>query len=339
MDGPTHVMPHPAPGWMGPVGPHIGGPLEEGASGNANPHGDDGAAAGDVEMQNVQAEVADDEIAQDDGQLDGSARTCTDLVLSGVGLDFAASGGIQSSIAQPLEPPSFGNQVIDHLLTFISPAIIDFHTFANLSIFIIVLSTKVPSYIIDESILWYLANVVVGTDELVTEQGLIQKKTETKMDEVMKGTDEAEGDDDVRIIPNEDFTQRRKNPRKRRAKKLCAPLSAEFVMCSRRLNKDLDGFRNKELKLALDEGSMKVGGLDAESSDDEGNVKTLMPTPLAMVPATDEAPVFFKPRPSEQAEPAPFLSVENVQAMAIGFLNMQPGTVSSAALFEYSDEE
>lgn len=118
------------------------------------------------------------------------------------------------------------------------------------------------------------------------------------------------------------------------------PLISEFVRRSKRLNKDLDGFHYKELMLALAEESRKENATeDDDTEEDLDDGQTLMPKPLATVPATDEASVFFVPTAPEQVKPAPFLDVDNVQAMATGFLKMQPGAVSSAALFESSDDE
>lgn len=50
-----------------------------------------------------------------------------------------------------------------------------------------------------------------------------------------------------------------------------------------------------------------------------------MPRALAMVPATDKAHVFYAPPSIDHVEPAPFLGMDNVQALATGFLKMQPG--------------
>ncbi|RCV33250.1 hypothetical protein SETIT_7G068400v2 [Setaria italica] len=80
-------------------------------------------------------------------------------------------------------------------------------------------------------------------------------------------------------------------PRKRRDKKMKEPLDVRFVRRSRRLKKDLQGFR------------------------DEASAAAPAPTPLEAVPS-----------------PAPHLSVENVQGIATGFLQIQPMVVSAEAL-------
>lgn len=176
-------------------------------------------------------------------------------------------------------------------------------------------------------------------DEAENKQDKVLMLPSVGHDEKLKDAEIEVDDDEVRIIPIEEFTPKSKNPRKRRAKKLRAPLSSEFVRCSKRLNKDLDCFRNKESMLADAEGSMMEDISEGGAYEEEAHEgKVLMPRALAMVPETDEAPVFYAPPSAEQVEPAPFLGVDNVQALATGFLKMQPGAVSSAALLESSDE-
>ncbi|KAF8724294.1 hypothetical protein HU200_021323 [Digitaria exilis] len=85
------------------------------------------------------------------------------------------------------------------------------------------------------------------------------------------------------------------------------PLEAKFVPRSVRLNKEVDGFK--------DEASAAA----AASVD----MQAIMP---------------YAAKASSYGKPAPHLSVENVQGIATGFLQIQPVAVS-AAILDVSDDE
>lgn len=164
-------------------------------------------------------------------------------------------GGIQSSPIQSMGPASFGNQVITHIHISIPHTIINVRIFAHLSIFIIDLSTQVHAFIIDKSVLWFFAKVVVGLDDAENEQDKVSMLPSAEQEGKLKEGDLEVDDDEVRIIPTAEFTPKSRNPHKRQAKKLCAPLSAEFIRRSKHLSKDLDGFHNKDSKVAHVAGS------------------------------------------------------------------------------------
>ncbi|CAL5089301.1 unnamed protein product [Urochloa decumbens] len=140
--------------------------------------------------------------------------------------------------------------------------------------------------------------------------------------------DEAD-EDELRFITKEEAVT--KTPRKRRAKKLCTPLSKEFVRCSIRLNKDLQGFKDQESR---DDFSSSKAGEDLPEQEPVLQM-TMEPVPLAIVPPQ----TYVGQAAEHDSTPAPFLSVENVQAMATGYLKMQAGSVSATALLESSDDE
>lgn len=90
VDGPTHGMPHPALGWLGPVGPQLGGHAEEGASAAANPVGDEVDAPNNVAVgmdlndEPLGADV-DSVLEPEDAMPQGDASLC-----SGAVADFQA---------------------------------------------------------------------------------------------------------------------------------------------------------------------------------------------------------------------------------------------------------
>ncbi|CAO2206063.1 unnamed protein product [Urochloa humidicola] len=319
-DGPVHPIPHPAPSWMGPPLPH-----GQAAEGNVDEvASDNGGAAG-----NVDAEMED--VVQGDPNVDANAemdvgRGARNSPFSGALADFAASGGIKS--LSPKGPSVALNQVITLLRLLPPPLPICCSPFNHLSSFVIDLSTKVPSYITGETVLWFLAKVVMVPDEVGQ-----------PLERVEVGEN-----DEVSIISKEEATSSTKKPKKRRARKPRAPLSQVFVRRSKRLNADLEGFRTKASKEAHVSGQELVVAGKAQSvemEEEHGTVAEVLlkPRALAMVPATGEAPVFYVGSSKAQVAPAPYLSMENVQAMASGFLKMQPSAVSTADLLDSSDDE
>ncbi|CAN6311229.1 unnamed protein product [Urochloa humidicola] len=272
VEGPTHPLPHPAPGWMGPVGPPVEDePMEDAASGAAVP----GAAVEDLGGHDQQAEniaeaadVAGGAMFGAPGLQNKSLTVATNI--SGASADFAASEGIKS--ASPLGPASFQNQVV--------------------------------------------------MDPEKAGQGLKRPR------EAMAT---ASDDDDVHIVSKEEATSKGKPRRKRRASKPREPLGPSFVRRSTRTNKALVGFRNKGSMPAQAEEEAQDG-----ESEKEADVEVILePSPLAVVPpVTDYAGIAEK-----NIVPAPYLNVDNVRAMAVGYLKMQPGAVSASALFDSSDDE
>ncbi|CAN6221448.1 unnamed protein product [Urochloa humidicola] len=96
-------------------------------------------------------------------------------------------------------------------------------------------------------------------------------------------------------------------PKKRRARKMKEPLEEGFVRRSRRLNPEIGGFR------------------DAASAQAAQDYPVIYAKPLVVVPP-------------EQASVAPYLPVDCIQNIGVGFLQMQPSVVSAAALFDLDDE-
>ncbi|CAN6373518.1 unnamed protein product [Urochloa humidicola] len=296
-DGPTHPLPHPAPGWMGAPAPRNPASMEEAASDNGGVGGNGGGLADmEEDPQNPAAE---------DGEADQAGKDAINSPFSGASADFAASGGIKTP--SPKGPSTIANQVITHLITSSPPMPICTCPFFSLSIFVIDLSASVPSYISDESILFYLAKVVMGPEEVGPGAKRLREDKAAES-----------GDDDLRIISKEEATPSTKKPKKRRARKPRAPMSKEFVRHSERLNADLAGFRDKESKMAHEaENQMVV--VDQMQTEEVGQKGPeveiiLKPRALAMVPASDEMPCFLAGPSSRHGTPAPFLSVENVQA-------------------------
>ncbi|CAN6179774.1 unnamed protein product [Urochloa humidicola] len=320
VEGPTHPLPHPAPGWMGPMRPPVEDEsMEDAASGAAVP----GAAVEDLGGHDQQAENIAEPADAAGGALFGapglqnkSLTAATNF--SGASADFAASGGIKS--ASPLGPASFQNQVITLLLCHLPPHPISICPFTSLSAFIIDLSLEVPSFFVNEADLWFLAKVVMDPEE--AGQGLKRPR------EAMAT---ASDDDDVCIVSKEEATSKGKPRRKRRARKPREPLGPSFVRRSTRTNKALAGFRNKGSMPAQAEEEAQDG-----ESEKEADVEVILePSPLAVVPpVTDYAGIAEK-----NIVPTPYLSVDNVRAMAVGYLKMQPGAVSASALFDSSDDE
>ncbi|CAL4888967.1 unnamed protein product [Urochloa decumbens] len=93
-------------------------------------------------------------------------------------------------------------------------------------------------------------------------------------------------------------------PRKRRARKLKEQLEPPFVRRSRRLNPECDGFRN-----------------------------------AASTAAAADNPSVYEVQSEQAVSPAPYLSVENIQGMAVSFLEIQPEAVSAAALLELDNDD
>ncbi|KAL6882546.1 hypothetical protein ACP4OV_011236 [Aristida adscensionis] len=102
--------------------------------------------------------------------------------------------------------------------------------------------------------------------------------------------------------------KRRSSPCKRKAKKKITPICSKSLRRNARLNNDLQGFRTRENAeaAATFSGSKEDGPLVSH----------------AIVLAQKEGP----------STPAPFLSKENVKAIATGFLKMHPTAVSDEAL-------
>ncbi|CAO2152012.1 unnamed protein product [Urochloa humidicola] len=145
----------------------------------------------------------------------------------------------------------------------------------------------------------------------------------------------SDDDEDCRIVSKEEATPKYKAPRKRRARKPREPLGPAFVRHSTRTNKALAEFRNKSSV-----PSEKVETAPLDDSDQEATAEIVLePKPLAMVPPGDGTALAYAGTSAADATPAPFLSVDNVQAMAVGYLKMQPSAVSAAALLESSDDE
>uniref|UniRef100_K3ZE06 DUF7597 domain-containing protein n=1 Tax=Setaria italica TaxID=4555 RepID=K3ZE06_SETIT len=193
------------------------------------------------------------------------------------------------------------SSTLNQVLSFFSPPqpFANSYSYFALSQFIVDLSVKVLSYISNEPTLWFLAKVVVGLDE----------------QDAPGGTDVAMEDDyEVKIISKEEVIV--KNPRNHRAKKMKALLDEKFLRRSKHLNQDLDGYRAQA-----------------------ANVEE--PSPLAIVPIeeTIEEHAMYDGGATSHVASAPFLSVENVQAMATGFLKMQAGSMFAAALLDSSDDE
>ncbi|CAO2143759.1 unnamed protein product [Urochloa humidicola] len=310
MEGPTHPMPHPAPGWMGPVGPPAADVNMEDATSGAADLGDNMDRQGEREQN---ADNADGEVdaAVGMGYLNKS-------VFSGASADFAASGGIKPTSS--LGPASALNQVISMLLSSLPPHPISICPFITLSVFVVDLSMQVPSHFVAQSDLWFFAKVVVDPMEVV----LGEKRPRDV-------TGAASDDDDVRIVSKEEATTKDKTRCKRKARKQREPLGPAFVRRSKRTNKSLAGYRNKSSMPVQVEEEAQDGGSEQEV---EAEV-ILEPSPLAVVP-----PIMIYARLADNnVEPAPFLNVDNVQAMAVGYLKMQPGSVFVAALLDSSDDE
>lgn len=137
---------------------------------------------------------------------------------------------------------------------------------------------KVPSYFGDIDMLMHLVKVVVD-----------EKVGTAKESEEEKGTKDKDGqEEDLMII---DELELRTTPCKRHAEKMKEPLDVKFVCRSKRLNKDLGGYK--------DESSAAVA-------------VELQEAVQAIVPYEGNA--------SSSGMPTPHLFLENVQGIATGFL-------------------
>lgn len=112
--------------------------------------------------------------------------------------------------------------------------------------------------------------------------------------------DGAAVDDDVEIISSLPPST---TPRKRRRRMLREPLDVQFLRRSSRLAQD-QGFLN-----------------DASASQALDN------------------PLQYAARQVGSGAPAPHLPLDNIQGIATGFLQIQPGAVSAAALLELDDDQ
>ncbi|CAO2200609.1 unnamed protein product [Urochloa humidicola] len=234
--GPTHPMPHQAPGWMGPVGPHAADVnMEDAASGAADMGGGMAGLADAEQQRELSAERIDKaaDVAPHENSGSLSKNTKAVSTHSGASADFAASGGIKSTT--PLGPALPLNQAITSLVLSLPPLPISTCPFTTLSLFVIDLSIQVPSFFADINDLWYLAKVVMGPEEVAAGS----KRPREAADQ---GT---EDDVECRIVSKEEATPKHKTPRKRRARKPREPLGTDFVRRSTRTNKALAGFRNK----------------------------------------------------------------------------------------------
>ncbi|CAL4979205.1 unnamed protein product [Urochloa decumbens] len=279
-DGPTHPLPNPAPGWMGPLGAHAAG-------GNLGDAVADAFVVPPVKGKNGEPAVHGDQTlpsGKDSPAKTVSVKMGQQSPFSGASADFAASGGVKAS---PKGPSTFLNQVICMTTLSLPPLPITSCPFRTLSLFIIDLDTKLPSYLVDKSDWWYLAKVVEGPEEF---GGAMKCKLE--------GTEASDGDDELRFITKEEATPRCKSTRKRRAKKMRTPLSKEFVRRSTRLNKELQGYRNKASVVE-----------PVDEMEEAAAEVILEPTLLAVIPV--ENAQTYVGTSEGQSDPAPFLSIEN----------------------------
>ncbi|CAN6252337.1 unnamed protein product [Urochloa humidicola] len=283
VDGPTHPMPFPEPGWMGPQGqPGNADNVVDEASENVAPGGMAAGADMQEAMQVPQSGLVQEAQGDRKDKEDTNLRKLPSASpFSSASADFAASRGIKEP--SPKGPATARNQVIFHCSLLPPPFPLHSGTFSFLSAFLIDLSIKVPSYISDHSVLWYLAKVALEPEEFAR-----------GMKRGLEDMDANIDDDDVKLISKEEAAQSSKTPRKRRARKPRAPLGVHLVRRSRRLNKDLYGYRSKAAKLDQEvDGAMPaVDEPKKGEGEDAEDTVVLEPKVLTMVPATDEAPVF-----------------------------------------------
>ncbi|CAO2189293.1 unnamed protein product [Urochloa humidicola] len=224
VDGLIHPMLPQAPRWMGSHGYVLGAghvvDNQDAGSGNG-----DGNGSGNPQG----AAQAEDDIIMQEAVLDQQDPE-QGVNMSGDSAEPEVSGGVQGAVS----PSTFLNQVIT--FNIISPPALPIftRTFCFLSQFIIDLSTDAPSYFSDKDLLWYLAKVLLDPSEV---SDLGRKR---KLVDVEAGDAE---DDELRIISKEEMVV--KTPRKRRARKLKAPLCEKFVRRSRRINKSQGDFHGK----------------------------------------------------------------------------------------------
>ncbi|CAO2168125.1 unnamed protein product [Urochloa humidicola] len=352
VDGPIHPITPPAPRWMGPHGPGAGaaGAADGSAAGGADNAGSNSTAGGQdaeaVPMEDLQVpsgqELMEHSEQTEQGQQGQHKDQITRPEQSEQGQKVLSSQCQKSSAAylpipvtgslKTLEqgPSTLQHQVITLSVNCLPPLFTHDHTFRYINRLIVDLNIKVPEYLSDLHILWYLAKVVHDPSE-ITASG--RKRKLVLEPELYAGKEKDDDkapsadDDDLKIISKEEAVI--KTPRKHRARKPRSPLEKKFVRRSRRLNTDLDGFRDQESKDAH----------AAAEEEDIGVEAALDPLPLAVLPPSDELHQGYSSAAAEGSTPSPFLSVDNALAMATGYLKMQAGSVSAAALLASSDDE
>lgn len=125
------------------------------------------------------------------------------------------------------------------LLTFSSTFHLLFrHTCSTLSAFDINLHTTIPSYISDHQSLFFLASAAVDQNEALVVFGLAHPL-------VPYSDDKDDNSDDVEILEGPMVIP---TSHKTRARKMKEALEDKFLHCSKRLNHDLQGFRDAASK-------------------------------------------------------------------------------------------
>lgn len=254
VDGLTHGMPHPTPGWLGPVGPQPGGQVEDGASVADNLGGEDvdGPAFG-MELNEEPLHVdADDAPVHDDILPDADAGA-----FSGAAADFQASDHNIHDLAIILvrsTEPVVSSVRFDSLPRSFIPSSIPANFSACLSSLYINLDCLVPFYISDQQSLFFLAKVAVDQDALPAPFGPVHPLVPYSNDEGM------EDDSDVVVLPEPVVLP---TSSKSWARKLKEALDDKFLRHSKRHAQGLQGFKDAASR---DEASSFLGCYKGKAS-------------------------------------------------------------------------
>ncbi|CAO2187981.1 unnamed protein product [Urochloa humidicola] len=176
--------------------------------------------------------------------------------------------------------------------------------FLHLNLLDIDPDTLIPPYLVDPSILVYLARL-----------------PDSQSGKVVFGPTLPPGG--IKLVPYEDSDDEEDfelkeiegpilsaTPKKRWARKLKEPLDGDFVRRNRRLNPEVGGFR------------------DATSAQAAQDYPAIYAKPLTVVP----------PEHDDLPPAAPHLPVDCIQSIGVGYLQMHPSVVSAAALLDLDDE-
>ncbi|CAN6333977.1 unnamed protein product [Urochloa humidicola] len=233
IDGPTHRMPNPAPGWMGPHGiPNHGNWVHESASVNRRSGGQTGNAAAQDQERDQPCEQGSEDVEVVERQPEQLVQSKL-IGAAGEGHDLTL---VQLHTASPA--PAILKVIFPFDLSFI-PLPIARNIASSLSLLDIDLDTIVASYVADHNARLFLATICHDQNKGVTVFGPARP--------LVPYSDDEDSDDDLMEVHGPIV---KATPKKRRARKMREPLGAGFRRCSKRLNPDIDGFRSQESKTA-----------------------------------------------------------------------------------------
>lgn len=140
--------------------------------------------------------------------------------------------------------------------------------------------------------------------------------------------------DEVRITDGKDFPKRRGG--KKRARHSRTPMDVTFLRSSAR--RTPSKYRRASPATTVQEEGVEEqaseGDEELQGNDDVDDVVAVVPitrapTPLQEIAPGEEMPMYELVPGSTLADPAPYMSLENVPAIATGFVLMDAGAVST----------